>query len=340
MRILRTSLAFLPFVLAGACAPAASSVPASGALGAPTATTHDAPATGHFAAHFSVTAGELPEGLALAANTAYVGFAPTSRVVRVDLTTGVAASFGQLPAPVSGKGFMTGLARARSGDLYAGLASFVPEVQAGVYRIGKDGGSATLFSSDAMLPFPNALAFDDDGSLWVTDSGTGSLFHVDVAGHAQRWATGDLLTGKKHACGPGLGPEFAIGANGLVVEHDAIYVVNTDKAILVKIPRESAGNAGEPSIVVGPDCENLGGADGLARTPDGSFVVALNRQDKLVKLTPSGNVAVIAKGPPLDFPASLAFLDADLYVTNFALYRASAGQAAAPGLLKLSSSNR
>jgi streptogramin lyase len=147
-----------------------------------------APAEPAFVARFDAAAKELPEGLLVNDDSAYVGFAPSSHVVRVNLATGQAAPFATLPAPTPGKGFMTGLARASNGDVYAGLASFTPEVQAGVYRIDKAGGAAVLFARDAMLPFPNALAFDPDGSLFVTDSGTGSVFRIDAAAHRARIA--------------------------------------------------------------------------------------------------------------------------------------------------------
>jgi len=332
MRTLHVTTVLSLCFAVSACAPAprpsfASTAPSPSPI---------APLSAHFLSSFQASAGELPEGLAVGSSAAFVGFAPTSVVVRIDLTTGVPAPFARLPAPVPGKGFMTGLAESATGELYAGLASFVPEVQAGIYRIAKAGGVATLFAKDDSLPFPNALAFDPDGALWVTDSGTGSLFHIDQTGHAERWATGELLTGKKHACGPGLGPEFEIGANGLVVDRDAIYVVNTDKAILVKVPREASGKAGEPHILAGPDCEKLGGADGLTRAPDGSFVVAINRQDKLTRISSHGALETLASGPPLDFPASVAYGGGRLYVTNFALYTASAGKPASPGILEYS----
>lgn len=289
-----------------------------------------------FLAHFDAASGQLPEGLLVTDDAAYVGFAPSSQVARVALSSGVVSPFAQFPAPVSGKGFLTGLAGARDGGLYVGLASFVPEVQAGIYRVGPEGGAGRLFAKDAALPFPNALAFDDAGTLFVSDSGTGSVFRIDAAGNTERWATGELLTGKKYHCGPGLGPGFDIGANGIVVERDAVYVVNTDKATLIEIPRDSAGRAGEQKVVAGPDCVQLGGADGLARAPDGSFIVAINRQDKLTRVTLGGRIETIASGTPLDFPASVAYRGSDLYFTNFALFSASAGKAsAAPGLLKL-----
>ena len=291
-------------------------------------------ATPELIAHFDPAAGELPEGLVVGQDVAYVGFAPTSRVVRFGFASGVATPYGELPLAVSGQGFMTGLAQSPAGEVYAGLASFVPEVQAGIYRIPKRGGAATLFAQDSALPFPNALTFEANGSLWATDSGTGSVFRISPAGHAERWATGEALTGQKEACN-NAGPGFAIGANGIVVEGDAVYVVNMDQATLLKIPRESGDKAGRPQVLAGPDCDALGGADGLARAPDGSFVIAVNRQNKLVRVTASGTVETIAHGAPFDFPATVAYRGSTLYATNFALKTASAGKPSAPGLLRI-----
>jgi sugar lactone lactonase YvrE len=285
-------------------------------------------------AHFDPAAGELPEGLALTDDTAFVGFAATSQVVRVDLNRLESQPFGQLPVPVSSQGFMTGLALASNGDLYAGLASFVPAVQAGIYRIPKAGGDAVLFAKDGALPFPNALAFDSAGALFVSDSGTGSVFRIDPTGRAERWSTNEALTGDEKGCN-GAGPGFAIGANGLVVENDDVYVVNMDKATLLRIPRNASGQAGSPSVVAGPDCDALGGADGLAVAPDGSFVVAVNRQNKVMRVARDGSIRTLVSGPPLDFPATVAYRGSSLYATNFALQNASAGKTATPGLIHL-----
>jgi len=332
-----TATALFALLLTASCTPkpTLSSDPHLATSAAQTST----PLAPRLVAHFDPAAGELPEGLVVTRDAAYVGFAPTSRVVRVDVTSGVASAYGQLPLPVLGKGFMTGLAESPAGEVYAGLASFVPEVQAGIYRIPKAGGAAVLFAKDAALPFPNALAFDGAGALWATDSGTGSVFHIDSKGNAERWATGDALTGQKEGCNSA-GPGFPIGANGIVVESDAVYVVNMDKATLVKIPRDAAGKPGTPQIVAGPDCDALGGADGLVRASDGSFVVAVNRQNKLVRVKADGLVETIASGPPFDFPASVAYRGTSLLVTNFALKNASAGKPAAPGLVQLDSLTR
>jgi sugar lactone lactonase YvrE len=283
---------------------------------------------------FDPAAGELPEGLAMGDDAAFVGFAPTARVARLDLRTGEATAFGRLPAPVPGKGFMTGLARSAAGDLFACLVSFGPEVQSGIYRIPSEGGVARLFAEDDALSFPNALAFDRDGALFATDSASGSVFRIAAEGRAERWATGEALRGDKDACG-GKGPGFAIGANGLVVARDAVYVVNLDKATLVEIERSPSGAAGAVRTLAGPDCDALGGADGLVRAADGSFVIAVNRQNKIVRVGANGVVSTILSGFPLDFPATLAYEGPTLYATNFAFMSARAGKPAMPGLVKL-----
>lgn len=88
-------------------------------------------------------------------------------------------------------------------------------------------------------------------------------------------------------------------------------------------------------MLAGPDCEALGGADGLARAPDGSFVVAVNRQNKLVSVSPNGKAHTLARGEPFDFPASVAYRGDTLYATNFAFHNASAGLPAHPGLVRV-----
>ncbi len=284
---------------------------------------------------FNPQQGELPEGLAIVGDTAYVGFAPTGTVARVDLATGSTEPWGKLPTPVPDKGFMTGLA-ASHGDILAALVSFVPDVQAGVYRIPTTGGDATLVASAAAMPFPNAIVPDGDAAF-VTDS-TGKVFRI-AAGTATVWSQDELLAGNKDACGTGIGPGFDIGANGLVVDPDALYVVNTDKATLIRIARNADGSAGAPAVIAGPDCDGLGGADGLVRDGDG-FLIAVNRQNKIARVSSTGAVSLYATGTALDFPASLAWDGSRWLGTSFAFANAVAGTSPHPGLFTLTSGER
>lgn len=282
-------------------------------------------------ASFDPAQGQLPEGLAVVGDTAYVGFAPTGVVARVDLATGAAQPWGKLPTPPANAGFMTGLA-ARGGELFAALVSFTPDVQAGVYRIPATGGDAVLVARDPAMIFPNAIVPDGD-ALLVTDSGSGTIFRI-TGGTATPWAQDALLAGAKDACGAGLGPGFDIGANGLVVEPDAVYAVNTDKATLIRIPRNADGTAGAPAVLAGPDCAALGGADGLVRDGTG-FLVAVNRQDQIARVSATGDVSIYATGDALDFPATLVRAGERWIGTSFAFAKAIAGTSPRPGLFAL-----
>src|SRR5689334_16807700 len=74
---MRASLALFIALMGAACSGNPQSHAAEPAA-APTA----------LVAKFDPAAGELPEGLAVTPDAAYVGFAPTGRVMRVDVETG------------------------------------------------------------------------------------------------------------------------------------------------------------------------------------------------------------------------------------------------------------
>ncbi len=277
--------------------------------------------------------GSFPEGVSVAAGVAYVAFSVTGEVARVDIATGQTATFGQVPAPGAGAGFVLGLAVDAVGDVYAAVASGAPQVDTGIYRIPSSGGAAKIFAKHQEMKVPNAMVFDAK-TLYVSDS-SGSVFRIEGTGEPERWATADELAGSKDFCGQGVGSTFNVGANGIAVDATAVYVANTDKATIVRIPKLANGTAGPPEIVVGPDCENLRGADGLAIDSAGNFIVAVNSQDKIVRVAPNGTVTTLAAGGDLDAPASVAISGSTLFVTNWAYARASAGQPAHPSLVRL-----
>jgi sugar lactone lactonase YvrE len=290
-------------------------------------------------ASFDVSKGELPEGLAVADGVPYVGLAPTGQISRVNLSDGSLSPFAKLPSPVPNKGFMTGLAFSAQdpGVLYAALVSFVPDVQAGIYRAGADGGDAQLFAANPDMIFPNGLWADDDGAWFVADSNAGAIFKLSKSGKTiEKWATDGLLAGDhEHSCASqqNAGLPFNIGANGIAKMGGAFYVTNTDKGVVVRIAIAADGTAGKVSLFAGPDCATLGGADGL--TPhDGSLLVASNVRNELVMVDAKGAVTTVATGAPLDFPASPVFDGETLYVTNFAFLNAQNGKGN-PGLIRL-----
>src|SRR5260370_8849977 len=100
-------------------------VASSGGVGCSRAPAYGAAPVASPLAQFDAQKGSLPEGLAIRGANAYVGFAPTSQIMEVNVATGSATPYSTLPTQVSGKGFMTGLA-SYAARLYTGTADFVP----------------------------------------------------------------------------------------------------------------------------------------------------------------------------------------------------------------------
>jgi hypothetical protein len=67
------------------------------------------------------------------------------------------------------------------------------------------------------------------------------------------------------------------------------------------------GSAGKPELFVGPDCKNLNGADGIVvdNDVDGSMIVAVNKLNKIVKVSMDKKLTVLESDGILDFPASM-----------------------------------
>ncbi len=301
-----------------------------------------------FLTQFNAAMGQLPEGVAFRDGVAYVGFAPTGQILRVD-ATGATTMFGQVPIPPSmnptmPNGYLLGLAFDRTGNLYAAAPTFGAAFMAGVYRLPPAGGMATLFARDAMgrMNFPNGIDFDATGNLFVTDSGSGSVFKISPDGMTvTQWVTDMTLQGVMGAnpCGPGAG--FPIGANGIVVDSmgNNVYVTNTDRATLLRIPIGAGGAAGTPTVLVAQDCTRLAGADGLTRGPDGALYIAANAANAIARVSLDGmSVSVLESRGLLDSPASIAFGTlmgaGTMFITNAAFTSAQTpGATPRPGLI-------
>jgi class 3 adenylate cyclase len=227
---------------------------------------------------------------------------------------GGTTSFGGVIVDGGASGTYTfGITTDATGNVYYAVAaaSASPVPAPGIYKLPSTGGAAVAFAlGSSVTPnmnFANGLDFIG-ANLFVADS-EGVIYSIEPSGTATVWSSDSSLLPNSTASGtsPACGfVPLAIGANGIAHDTHNVYVTNTDYGRLIAIPIAANGSAGSPSVLK-EDCGSLGGADGLVIDTDGSFVIAVNAQNKIVRVTPSGQVTVLASGAPLATPASVLF---------------------------------
>ncbi len=272
---------------------------------------------------FDAARSELPEGIAIDnEGNIYVSLGPPLFVgggfgeiwkISPDGTTTTLAQFeGGPPA--------AGLAVDASGNLYYAYPSGEEETQ-GVYRLTSDGDSERLPGTEAII-LANGLAFDNDASLFVSDSIPGAIWRIPSGGSAEMWLQHDLLAGCL--------PDDPFGANGVALWDGKLYAANTGKGILVSVPILPDGSAGEPEMAAGVgDCDaeikDLYGMDGIALDVEENIYALLVLQSKLVKIDPAdGASTLLLSGEDgLHEPASVTFgigeVNQSILFTNYAV---------------------
>lgn len=221
---------------------------------------------------FDAGAGEAPEGIAIdhRGNIFVSLIAPVSEIRKiapsgaqttlVDLGLG---GFGPLGLAVDG-----------AGNLYVAAASFDPATQ-GVYRVTPN-GTATRLPGTGAIAFPNGIAFDQRGNLYVADS-TGAVWRIPRGGEAEVWSDDPLLVGDGSA-----GAGVPIGANGITYRTNEVVVGNTDLATLISIPVLPDGGAGEATIIA--EDAAIHGIDGLTVDAHGTIYACVIAQSTVVRI--------------------------------------------------------
>jgi sugar lactone lactonase YvrE len=241
-------------------------------------------------------ANEYPEGIAIdRRGNIYFGLAADGRILRLG-PNGSRSTLTTLPI---GTGLLLGLAVDEFGNVYAGLASFDPATH-GIWRITPDGESHRYAALDP-TGFPNGLAFDDRGNLYASDSYLATVWRIGPGGGtAEPWLQSPLLAGD-----PVNG--FGIGANGVAFWRGDLYVANTDRGSIVRVPVGTDGAAGTPAVYVANPA--IAFADGIAFDVRGSlYVVNSLLTNTLVRIAPDRTLETLATAADgLDYCASVAF---------------------------------
>jgi sugar lactone lactonase YvrE len=270
---------------------------------------------------FDGDAGEFTEGVAVDADgNVFASVSPQGRLVRIAAGSTTAEDFGQIEGLVKDDFGLLGLTVDADGNVYGGVVSKNPDAN-GVWRFDAESGDAERVSGTDKISFANSVIVDGE-TIYATDTtgpgGKGAVWRVPEGGEAELWAQGGLLAGDGSA---GFG--FNLGANGIDVYDDTVYVGVTETAKIVAIPIQDDGSAGEAATFAdltkaGPG-DTPAAVDGIDIDGDGNIYVAAPIVHLVLMVSSDGeDVSTVADaGDNLDGPASVAIGEDALYVANF-----------------------
>jgi sugar lactone lactonase YvrE len=272
---------------------------------------------------FDPADGEFPEGIAVdRQGRLYVGIAPLGEIRRLS-DDGAWTTIHRFAPGDSGLAVL-GLAADRQDTIYAAVPSTDPTAH-GVWALPSDGDPYRLAGSE-QIGFPNGIALDPHGTLYVTDSALGLVWRIRPGHPTERWVANASLAGTG-AVNRLLGedPPPPLGANGIAYQHGRLLVANTDRKHVVEIAIEQNGHHGAPTVL-----HTFSGErdflDGVALDAAGNayLVVGGNRLVRLDRRTGQTTVVANHQEDGITIPASLAFGTRDatkrtLYLTNLSL---------------------
>ena len=289
---------------------------------------------------FNAANGELPEGIAIDKVGNIIasvgppffvggGYGAVLKISPDGAETTVLFEYPAGPAPA-------GLAIDAPGNVYFALPD-PGSGNGGAYRLIGQGVAERLPGSENIIA-PNGLALDKQGNLFVSDSALGIIWRIPVSrsGSAEIWLQHEWVAG----CTP---DDF--GANGVAFWKGDLYVANTSRGALVKVPIATDGSPGEPKIVAGnTDCDPTGlfGMDGIAFDVHGNVYALLVLQNKLVRIDPADGTytVLLTEEDGLWNPASLAFGTGkgdreSIFISNYAVLPPEPANSKGPAVLQV-----
>jgi len=214
-----------------------------------------------------------PEGLAFDADGILWAGGELGQIYRIDAR-------GRVREIARLGGFCLGLTFSEKQELY--VCNFKRAALIHVNRKGRVLDSIERVGSRKLMT-PNFSVFDSEGNLYFSDSGewdkeNGCVYRLRASGRAEYFA----------------GPFAFANGMSLSVDEKTLYVVQTQRDNVMRIPILSDGRAGKPQVY----------ASGLASIPDGAALdvngnlyVTTYATHSVYRVAPNGRVSLYAKDP-------------------------------------------
>lgn len=271
---------------------------------------------------FDPQAREQVEGLAVDdSGDLYITFPFLGKVARVRDGATTREDVGSVPVEANDFGTL-GVAIADD-DIVVAVQS---AKSGGVWRFPKAGGAGERIAGTEKIGFANDLDVADNGDIYVASSvepkdasgaNQGAVWRI-ANGEVEQWLVSPVLGGTGTS-----GLPLPIGANGIAVRDDTVYVSNTEQGQIVAIEIGENGDAGEPEVWA-KDAQ-LNGSDGITFDDAGNLFVAVIAQSHIARVDKDDKaVSIIAKNDEgLDFPSTVKFgageTEGELLALNFAI---------------------
>lgn len=185
---------------------------------------------------------------------------------------------GQAPEVFATLPNVGGVALAADGTPYVSVTSFGNKGnKPGVWKVDPSTGKLSRVVDLPQGAFPNGLTFDLAGNLFIADSALSTLWRIAPgASEAEPWLQHDMLAPLPQLQG-------IPGANGVKFFKGALYVSNSARGTLVRVPVEAGGKAGQPALHA-----QVEGPDDFAVDEQGGLYITQHLRNALVYVPPSG----------------------------------------------------
>lgn len=249
----------------------------------------------------------------------YVADRVSGHVLRIDPRDAKPAVVGRIESrPINGQNTpanASGLVFDAQGDLLIAATAFseIVRLRAADLDPARPGVAQTFATG---VPGANGIALDRQGRLYVSGAASGSIFRIPAGGGAAETVaqierfTRTLPDGRT---------QQAIVANGVAFDAAGVlHVADTARGAIWRVAFDADGKAQRPTAW--KQHASLEGADGIAFDRRGHLWVTANELNALVSISPSGELAEVARNAatgPLEFPSAIVFVGDVGYVTNF-----------------------